>query len=368
MKRLFILIAFLIVMCIVAVYCIFFRSSKYINTRLSGINYVEENCVCKINEKYYYALNDGVYCDSNCKLHTPTKPLIFSRRNALFAYYDKTIYEYDKTFTLCSTYDMNKDINCFFVSDNEIVFFDENDQYYVVDKKNLSTKSAKEIKTIDEIEIEYYDELIVCCDKREYKTAGNNKNISVSVMCGGKLVLKKYKGYARHILSINDEQIVYTSSTNTNTIDLFIRSLSDMDKSTLRLPTNYYIISARKDNDSIVFICSKNPIDPHLEYENYSVLKNHSSDCIFIVDLNKKDTVCENYTDRFERIIYANKNKYLTFKNGKYTLYDTSNGNKVNSLKSNAIQPSKDYSFTSYENGCLVFDHVSGELIDVIEV
>ncbi len=102
---------------------------------------------------------------------------------------------------------------------------------------------------------------------------------------------------------------------------------------------------------------------------NYSdEMQFHLNDILYIFDTDNFSNPVEFRTKTFERIIYADKEKAITYYNGKYITYSLENWKKIGKQKADEIKKGGSYSFESCGEYIFVFDDNRNEMINKIKI
>ena len=96
-------------------------------------------------------------------------------------------------------------------------------------------------------------------------------------------------------------------------------------------------------------------------------MKNHDHDYIVIIDKNDFE-VKDKKTKTFERILYANSEKAITYYKGKYLTYSLNDWKVTDKQSASEIKEGGSYNFVSCGEYIFVFDNASGELLNKIPI
>lgn len=96
-------------------------------------------------------------------------------------------------------------------------------------------------------------------------------------------------------------------------------------------------------------------------------MKKHDHDYIVIIDKNDFE-VKDKKTKTFERILYANSEKAITYYKGKYLTYSLNDWKVTDKQSASEIKEGGSYNFVSCGEYIFVFDNASGELLNKIPI
>ena len=356
-KLIIILILLILVVCITQ--CFRGRYGEK-NVEIISFDSSSINKMCQFEGNYYYTLNNEIYCNEKCILSSDGKKLIYANNNAIFVYADGVISEYDANFSIISEYTLSYEITIFAVSDNELIYLSPDMSCHVLE---LSTGDEKEpinkLSLSDEIEVLSYQEYKVC----------RSNNDSIAIFLNNKLIYSQVKNYAKNFVYLDNDKIIYTSKTNTSTINLYSYVLTNNALSKyLDLPADFGIITFLNSNDSLIFIGTEYPTDPSLGLQDGNKLVNHKSDCIVFMEKNDLNSKVEHFTKKSEKTIYADSEKAITYYKGKYLTYSLDGWKVTNKQSASEIKEGGSYNFVTCGDYIFVFDNNSGELLNRIHI
>ena len=101
---------------------------------------------------------------------------------------------------------------------------------------------------------------------------------------------------------------------------------------------------------------------------NSSEMSKHKNDSLYIINSNDYTKSFQQCTRTFERILYADSKKTITYYNGKYLTYSLDKWKVISSQPADEIQKGGSYTFESCGDYIFVFDNNSGELINTISI
>ena len=361
-KRLTKLIITLILMVLVIVIAYCFRK-KYSEQNVEIISFDTSsiNMICLFEGNYYYTLNNEIYCNEKCVLSSKGKKLIYANNKAIFVYSNEVITEYDSDFSIISEYPISSDIINFAVSDNELIYVSSDMSCHVL---NLSSRN--EIKPFDIISLS--DEIEVM-SYHEFKICKSKNNDSIAIFLNNKLLYSNFKKYAERFVYLDNERMIYTSKTNTSTINLYLYVFANNSiTKQASLPTDFGIITFLNSNDDPIFIGSEYPTDPNLSLKDSNKLVNHKSDCIVCIEKNSLKSKIEHFTKKYEKAIYVDSEKAITYYKGKYLTYSLNDWKVTDKQSASEIKEGGSYNFVACGDHIFVFDNDSDELLDKIPI
>lgn len=97
-------------------------------------------------------------------------------------------------------------------------------------------------------------------------------------------------------------------------------------------------------------------------------MSNHKSDCLYIINTDDCTKSLQYSTNTFERIIYADSKKAITYYNGKYLTYSLDDWSVIDSQAAVEIQNRGSYTFEACGDYIFIFDMNSDELLNKISV
>lgn len=320
------------------------------------VNQKHINTFCDFDGVLYQDSDKGIYKkEPNC---APEHVIDYKGWKAVeFSYTDKKIYICEKSDsgTVIIPYDLSGN------PDGEPVILPYDDLGVLTIENNLVTalNADDELIHFDMNEPSKYSKL----DKLEYEDRnihyiGDNDNVYnvyEEPWCDfigkkGKCIYYSERNYSPYITRMN---------------------LEDNSKSVcdLRYHCSGCFMFATLNNDTItaVYMSSSTfpfqminiaPEDQRLKYHNYDTCVKIDPDTLEVLDKRS--------FRRYERIIYADDNKVLTFYKGKLITYSADNWEKLSSEK--RYNKKHSYSFSIYDEHIFVYDDTTGEMIDRIQI
>lgn len=99
-----------------------------------------------------------------------------------------------------------------------------------------------------------------------------------------------------------------------------------------------------------------------------SEMSKHESDCLFIVNTDNYTKSFQHCTRTFERILYADSKKAITYYKGTYLTYSLEDWSIIKKQSADEIKKGGSYTFETCGDYIFVFDDNSGELLNTIHV
>ena len=97
-------------------------------------------------------------------------------------------------------------------------------------------------------------------------------------------------------------------------------------------------------------------------------MSKHKNDRLYIISTDDCTKSFQHGTRTFERILYADGEKAITYYNGEYLTYSLDKWEVIDSQSADEIQVGDSYTFESCGDYVFVFDDNSGELLNTIDV
>lgn len=118
-------------------------------------------------------------------------------------------------------------------------------------------------------------------------------------------------------------------------------------------------------SDNVLTMITRNTSIESRYSEN---IKNHNFDTVCLVDLNDLKICKELKTKKYERILYADTEKTITYYKGNYCTYSMSDWELLEKQSAHEIKNGGSYSFEVCGDLLFVFDEESSKLLNTIDV
>lgn len=366
MKRKIIFLIFVSVFTLLIIFIVLqIKESR--NIKLNDIGNANENYICYFDNEYYYVGNDSVYTESECMINTFNHTLIYSDDESLFVYNNNKITEYNNLLSIKSEYNFSFNINKFIIYENNIICIDSEAQYHVIDRLTSNEVHTNHVETFriesigKNISLYCYSDFTVCLDE-------THDTISILDHSDG-LIMEAIKDYSNHIPLLSENYLFCTSKTNTNTIILYKYDIfNNNDDNNMILPKHYLLTSLFSKNKKIYFIGTEEPDSPYLSPDESSNLLYHKKDCLTIIDAENFNIINQNFTRQYEKILYVDEYKTITYYNKKYIIYENSSWKELSVQDAKGLASGEVYYFISCRDYLFIFNGNSGKLIDKISI
>ena len=306
---------------------------------------------------FYYSGHNGFYKKTEPNVEDELIiDINMEEKTAIFSYADKKIY-------ICEKSDSGKVITPYDLSgnpDGEPVVLPYDDLSILKIENGLVTalNSDDELIRFDINEPSKYSTI----DKLEYEDSdiyylGDNDNTYVSNLRFGDYIGRI--GKIIYYYPAYDRQEINVINLEDNS-----KSVYDLDEYCYGWFTfatfNGDVITIASISASQFFIhtLSVPPIDQELKHHDYDTCYKIDPDTLEVLDTHK--------FRKYERIIYADDKKVLTFYKGKLITYSADSWEQISSEK--RYNKKHSYSFSIYDEHIFVYDDTTGEMIDKISV
>ena len=313
-----------------------------------------------INGERYYIKNDGVYKTAEnqkyeCLIpfNDPNTKAFFTRDNDCIytaVTNDKltTITKYDPDGNLSGEpFILDKpDINVLAIDNNCVYgrYDDENDVNFTVFDMNGKTINN------DLPEYEYSDDSFSFSGDKEitYYTSSN--------------YIGRSKNYAAYIDKYYAPELTIIDLDSNDTVQI---DLAAMFKA-------YYVYADIEDDSlCVVMTDTSEKISfggGHSNELDISSLELHKYDIYALTDMKSGKIINQHKTRKYERIIYADTKKAITYYRGNYITYSTDNWKEVESQKADEIKKDGSYFFDTCGDYVFVFDNNTYKLLNKISI
>ena len=125
------------------------------------------------------------------------------------------------------------------------------------------------------------------------------------------------------------------------------------------------------DEDTVISVaqnCIVRRIARHPPVNYDDKMEFHKNDVLFLFDTDNFSEPAEFKTKTFERIIYADSERVITYYNGKYITYSLDGWKKIHKQKAEEIENGGSYIFEACGEYIFVFDDNTGKMINRIKI
>lgn len=379
-------IIFLLLIIIISLAIHSYKKKNYypdINIHVSGL-YQSESRVINIQDEYYYLKDKKLY-----KISQEEESVVytFSAEDVYLKSYDNKIWAYvnNKKDNLIVLDTSGKMINTFTIPDSAFDFIVDNDTLFCSYDESIIAFTIKD-NQLSDYPLDYLPIF-----------SSDSKDLSVFEFSKGNIIGHKFTNsfqndsyclfnknhteylYNREcIMSIFDANKDYLlfAGYNNNSPEVVYQPLSDEPEkkiecseiSSTRLPKNLYFYN---DSSKNIFVSVSETVrglptyKPHI---NSDSMRNHANDYLCILNTESKEFTGIYKTKTFERIIFADAEKAITYYNGKYCTYSLEDWSAVSEVPADEIKEGGEYIFETCGKYIFVFDNSTGELINKISV
>ena len=333
------------------------------------------------NENYYYLQKDGIYLKSD-----KDKKLISVSNCVQFLVKENNIYYLTVDSNKCKIhiFDINSlqeiDIVYFSKSEGRVYLLGVTDESliycYYNNKNNIRFESYDILNKkkndlsedfVNTSEISYF----------------NNSNLFVAIDNSQSVFSQQGINKIHFNFKFSDEIFGFVSlstllyTVNTNIYDLYVYDFLSNQLSEREIPENSEIkyseiqlsyVDKLLDN----FILVGNSASPFFmeggDFNSSNQLKYHNHDTLTIFNSENLNIIKEKSFKTFERILYVDNEKAITYYNEKYLFYDLDNWDLMCKLSADEIKNGGSYTFESCGDYIFVFDDNTGELINRISI
>ena len=356
MKRKKLVIIFLIICFVVVVLLLKPKNPSF---NIMGLN--ETNRICQIGDDYYYTEKDGVY------RYGESEPFIKTDESILLASYNDCFYVCNsgngniKMYTtkgeMIDEIDLDTAITCFTVYNDSVI--------YVDDEKKLYIQNEWVAINLSETEVIYSKISDFHCFKYEkfdgvsiYSKESNNSIFHY---------IDRNSGY---IPFAEENFFIVSDSTNRSDVSFYKYIKEDMScQGSVMLPiANYIPFYVQTVSDKIIYVATSEPLDPHVSRIEARQLKYHIEDSVLIIDADSLEIEKHHETKKYERILYADTEKAITYYKGNYCTYSMSDWKLLEKQSAREIKNGGSYSFEVCGDLLFVFDDETDELINSLNL
>lgn len=341
--------------------------------------YNNSSDVTCINKSYYY-----IYAGEICNLESNKTIYSTSSENAIIKVFldnfwiieNDTLIELDEKGEVVSSYKVPEGVEDFSISENlAFLAYKVDLRIFDLSKNNNVTEIRPiydEVFTSDSCQFTLYGSNIDSCICYKFgMTDSNYRDTFVVIDKDGNCVLSD-SGYI-HMLYLDRDGIIYMCLDN-----IYEYSFTSGDEKTYFAKYeegfNFFNVMpfCISDNDAILigqettsrslFVRNGGPVS------TTDNMAEHKSDCLFVVDINNLDNQSFYKTKTFERIIFADSKKCVTYYEGKYLIYSLDDWKIENEQSADEIKEGSGYVFDSCGNYIFVFDADTGDLLNTIDI
>lgn len=245
---------------------------------------------------------------------------------------------------------------------DSVIYVDDEKKLYIQNERVNFTNDAI---NLSETEVIYSKISDFHCFKYE-KFDG----VSIYSKEDNKPILKYCDEYSGFIPFINDDKVIISDSAYRSRVSFYRYSLSNMScQGSVMLPiANYIPFYVQTVSDKIIYVATSEPLDPHVSRIEARQLKYHIEDSVLIIDADSLEIEKHHETKKYERILYADTEKAITYYKGNYCTYSMSDWKLLEKQSAREIKNGGSYSFEVCGDLLFVFDEESGKLLNTIDI
>lgn len=338
--------------------------SKNPSFNIMGLN--ETNRICQIGNDYYYTGKDGVYRygESEPFIKTEESLLLTSCNECLYVCNSEngSIKIYTPKGEMTDEINLDTAITSFTVYNDSVIYVDEEKELYV---QNEAVDFENDVVFLSETEVIYSEMNNFYCFKYEYVDG-----VSIYSKESNKPILKYCDEYSGFIPFINDDKVIISDSAYRSRVSFYRYSLSNMScQGSVMLPlANYIPFYVHSESNKIIYAGTIEPNNPHVSLIEAKQLKYHIEDSVLIIDTDSLEIEKRHDTKKYERILYADTEKAITYYKGNYCTYSMSDWELLEKQSAREIKNGGSYSFEVCGDLLFVFDEESSELVNTIDI
>ena len=381
MRSLFVLIIILAI--IIYKFCFYYPDIKI---KVSNLYNEHSNIVC-LNDDYYRLKDGNIYnlVTQESLYHTNDRFAFIKSFDSLIWMVDnsdkdnlKAIDSSGKAVKSYSIPDYTKD---FFINNN-VIFCMSSDGIEIYQLYNDGHKEqiSVDYSFVFESENSYFKLYKYSCEYGEclyFDMESDNYNDSYFAVDSNMQNMISSNGRV-NLLHYQQDRIIYTESTfrlktlyeysfvdgeehcyNNLDIDDYAQGFFE---NTPYASNDKYIISVAQRTTSRSITRDGGPTATSCE------MSKHKNDRLYIISTDDCTKSFQHGTRTFERILYADGEKAITYYNGEYLTYSLDKWEVIDSQSADEIQVGGSYTFESCGDYVFVFDDNSGELLNTIDV
>ena len=173
-------------------------------------------------------------------------------------------------------------------------------------------------------------------------------------------------------IAANDKYFVYDKNimpATVNYVDLSAQSFNSLSINNMLNENSMLTLSELNENIFIgAFRVTKDAPIGLNELINSDILRDHRYDMYAVIDLNSRKVLEKHKFHKYERIIFINGEKIVTYKNGKCITYSADDSSKLSEQDIDFIAEDKTYYFFSGTDNIYILDGKRENLIGRIPV
>lgn len=377
-----ILLAVIIILGVIAYRCYFYYPN--IQIKVSGLYNEHSKVVCLNND--YYRIKDGnIYNLDNHKsiYQTNDKYAFMKPFDELLWVIDNSTKDNLKAInssgTVIKSYSIPNYTKDFFINDNVIFCVSSDgiemyqlysdghkeqisvDYSFVFESKNAYFKLYKYSCEYGEclyfdMDSDNYDDSYFAVDSNYQNTISSNGRINLLLFETDRIVYTESLFQLSTLYEysfVNDTEFCHIADIGDYSQNFFVNMPYFSDKE--------YIISVAQ-NTTLRSLRREPPTSTSCE------MSKHKNDYLFIFKSKDCTEQFDRETKTFERILYVDNEKVLTYYNGKYLTYSLDEWKVIDKQPAKEIKNGGLYTFEICNEYIFVFDYVSGELLNTIDV
>lgn len=348
--------------------------------------YESESKVVNLDDDYFYLKGQKLY-----KLDSENAIYDFECDNVYLKSYDNKIWAYtpkEKYNMLVIDEDGNT-INTFTVSNITQAGGVQYATDFIVDENILYCSYYNEYTKAYYIEEDGVSEWIpeyspIFEDDNKFLHSFKNNNVTAYKLHSFQHMLidnehneRLYNRASSRILNITESDFLYLRDHTKDGIVVVKQSLSEDANEELIIPEiSGYEISHKpyyyNDSKNAIYIAvSRKDIGlpaPKSGTIYFDEMKNHDGDVLSILDIVNEKYAHVYKTKKFERVLYSDTQKAITYYDHSYYTYSLEDWTVINTMPANEIHEGGSYVFDTCGEYIFVFDGDSGELLNKIEI
>lgn len=317
----------------------------------------------EINGILYFIRSDGVYKVEECQMPSRIININCDKASIYISLQDEMIYIFEYNKNILNQYDLNGSIKNTFDS-----FSFDNFEFYKVDNNIIIGKQKNGIDTYKFVKYDLKNRLQnSTINIIEY----DNDDISFCIL-KNEVLNYSFKSQMTDFIGINNSYISYMNEFYHPEIYIidFLNNIETKIELYSYISNGYYVSGCLNDNTISVSVTNTSSFffDKTNVHGDISTLKYHNYDLCIFIDSKSGKIKNQHKFSKFERILYVDNEKAITYYNGKYLFYDLDNWDLMCKLSADEIKNGGSYTFESCGDYIFVFDDNTGELINRISI